>query len=85
MRISVLLFASAREAVGCSQLWLEVPPAASGGATASTALALLLAAHPSLRALAPCLQLAVNQRHAGAETPLAEGDELALLPPLSGG
>jgi len=31
------------------------------------------------------LRLAINQRHAGPETPIAEGDEVAIFPPITGG
>jgi molybdopterin converting factor small subunit len=31
------------------------------------------------------VRVAINQRFASADTPLANGDELAFLPPISGG
>ena len=81
MRISVLFFASARELAGCSELALDVP----AGCTAAAALELLLERFPALAPLCSSLQVAVNQRYAPPDTPLAEGDELALIPPISGG
>ena len=55
------------------------------GCTAGQLLALLAAKHAGLAALAPSLQLALNQRYAPRDAPLADGDELALIPPISGG
>jgi molybdopterin synthase catalytic subunit len=40
---------------------------------------------PRLKESLPSLALAVNQRYAGPDTPLTESDEVALLPPVSGG
>ena len=40
---------------------------------------------PRLKDLLASLAVAVNQQYAGAETVLKEGDEVALLPPVSGG
>jgi len=54
------------------------------GATADVAWDRLVAAHPALGKLPPCA-LAVNRSYAERDTPLADGDELALLPPVSGG
>ncbi len=60
---------------------MEVPD----GCTAAALLALLAARHPGLDTLLPSLQLAVNQRYAPRDAPLAPGDEVALIPPISGG
>ena len=55
------------------------------GCTAGQLLAQLCSRHAGLAALSPSLQLALNQRYAPRDAPLAEGDELALIPPISGG
>ena len=55
------------------------------GCTAGQLLPLLAERHPGLDALFASLQLAVNQRYAAREAPLAAGDEVALIPPISGG
>ncbi len=76
MRIRVRLFAVLRERAGASELELELPD----GARVSDALA-------AVRDLAGGLPLvmAVNREYADADAPLAAGDELALIPPVSGG
>jgi molybdopterin converting factor subunit 1 len=81
MKIRVKLFASVREIVGQKELILDVPD----GATASALPRQLAAAYPRLRTLASFLKVAVNQEYADGERVLAEGDEVALLPPVSGG
>ncbi len=79
MRVKVRLFALYREQAGQDRLTLELPEGAR-----------VLEAQKALEALFPGLQLeggmaAVNQALVGGETPLREGDEVAFLPPVSGG
>ncbi len=81
MRIRVKLFASVREIVGQSEVTLEVPD----GMTASLLPQQLADAYPRLRNLASFLKVAVNQEYADGARVLADGDEVALLPPVSGG
>lgn len=81
MRVTVLYFAAARERAGLSSETLEVPE----GATAAQALAAVCERHPSLRAVADKLRLAVDQQFAAADVKLRDGAELALIPPVAGG
>jgi molybdopterin converting factor subunit 1 len=81
MKVTVLFFAQARDHAGCARAELSLP---EGGRLAD-ALAVLAREHPALEPLWPHLAVAVSGRLARPETPLAEGDELALLPPVSGG
>lgn len=79
MRIRVLFFASAREWAGSSKLELELPE----GSRVQDALG-----RRELSCLAPwrsSIRLAVNERFARMDSPLHEGDALAVLPPVSGG
>jgi molybdopterin synthase catalytic subunit/molybdopterin converting factor small subunit len=80
--VSVRLFSLLRERAGCERVELQL----DDGATVADALA-ALARLPSLSEVLERLpvQLAVNRDYATAATPLAEEDELALIPPLSGG
>jgi len=81
MKIRMRLFASAREVVGKQEVIVDVPE----GVTAADLLTQLVAQHPDLRRLAPSLKLAVNHEYVEGERRLAEGDEVALIPPVSGG
>ena len=80
MRVRVRVFASYAEAFGRDEIPLELP----AGATAGDALA-AVRSRPGAERLPPKPLLAVNQRYARADTALAEGDEVALIPPVAGG
>ena len=81
MRIEIKLFAQARERVGSGQARLELPD----GSRVSDALALLERTYPGLAELRPHLAVALDVTLARTGDALAEGCELALLPPVSGG
>ena len=81
MKIRVRLFASFREAVGGGTLNWDAPE----GSTVSDVVAALQAAYPRLRPTAAKALLAVNQEYVGGDLRLHDGDELALIPPVSGG
>jgi molybdopterin converting factor subunit 1 len=81
VRIRVLLFAGLRESAGTGEVSLEVPE----GSRAAAARSALEARFPKLPKGFPAA-LAVNGSYVHAEGPLLhEGDEVALLPPVSGG
>jgi molybdopterin converting factor subunit 1 len=82
MTVRVRLFAILRERAGRDSVEIELP----AGATAADALA-ELALLPELSDSLPRLpvRLAVNREYAGPQTPLRAEDELALIPPISGG
>lgn len=79
--ITVLLFAAAREAAGRGRV--EVPP--TPGLTAEAVWERLVAEHSALAPLSASISVAVNHRFRPKHTPLEPGDELAFLPPVSGG
>lgn len=81
MRICVRLFAALRETVGRTEIEMEVPPAA----TVEDVWRALVQAHPALAPRRAHLAASVNRRYASFDTPLAEGDEIAFIPPVSGG
>ena len=76
-----LLFAQLAEAVGHERLTIDLPQ----GATAADALDALAADHPAIGRMRETLAVAVNERYGSATTPLAGGDTVALIPPVSGG
>src|SRR5436309_5729971 len=80
MLVNVRLFASYREAAGVGHLQLELKP----GATVRDAIAEVVKAHP-LIAEGRQVVIARNRDYVGVDEPLADGDELALIPPVSGG
>jgi len=76
--VRIRLFAQLRERAGASELSLELPDGARvRDALAAEAVASLAEGLP--------LVMAVNREYASADVPLAAGDELALIPPVSGG
>src|ERR1035441_9710629 len=76
MRVRVALFPGLRERAGCTELTLELPDGASVG----DALARL----SELTEGVPVV-LAVNREYAHDGDILQAGDEVALIPPVSGG
>ncbi len=81
MRVRLLAFATAAEAIGTRESELELP----AGSRVGDLWELLERRHPDLAGLAGRLAMAVDGRLAGRDTPLADGAEVALLPPVSGG
>jgi molybdopterin converting factor subunit 1 len=80
MRIRTLFFATYRDMAGIEDLELRLPP----GSTAAD-LVRSLRTRPGLERLPAEPALAVNQEYARLDTPLVDGDEVALLPPVAGG
>ena len=81
MNVRILFFAQARERAGRAEAELSLPE----GSRLEDALAALARDYPALDPLWPHLAVAVDGRIARPGTQLAEGSELALLPPVSGG
>jgi molybdopterin synthase catalytic subunit len=81
MRITVRLFGSAREATGARDLSVELP----AGARVGDLRERVASDHPALGRLGPRLRAARNLELVGEEEPLRDGDEVAFLPPVSGG
>ena len=81
MRVTVRLFARLRELVGRSELQQELPD----DATAQTAWDALVADNPGIAGYASSISCAVNEEYARLSQHLGDGDEVAFLPPVSGG
>jgi molybdopterin converting factor subunit 1 len=81
VRVNVLYFASFRDAAGKERESRELPD----GSSVADLWKALQAELPSLRAFTRMPPPAVNRAHVDAETMLAEGDEVAFLPPVAGG
>ncbi len=81
MQVQILYFASVREALGRGSDELSLPD----GARVSDALSWLGAQSTAVAALLPTVRVAINRRFGSLDDPLSDGDELVLVPPISGG
>lgn len=81
MRIRVRFFASLRERMKRSDEVREVPP----GATVHTVWELLKQENPEIGAMEKAMAFAVAQEYVDKDHPLQDNDELAFIPPVSGG
>jgi MoaE-MoaD fusion protein len=81
MRVRVLFFGVLKDLVGRTGELLELPD----GAVVREVLSHYLSEVPRMREALASIAVAVNQEYAGAETVLRSDDEVALLPPVSGG
>jgi molybdopterin converting factor subunit 1 len=81
MKVRVLFFATAREQAGTAEIVLDAPE----GGRVEALLDLLCERHPALKRLRPSSFVAVNREYAPPGTVLKEGDEVAWIPPVSGG
>ncbi len=81
LRIRVRLFAMQREKAGTKELRLELPL----GSTVEDAWAAVVEVAPALAPGRSSLRFAVNGDYSDASRPLADGDEIACIPPVSGG
>lgn len=79
--ITVRFFASLRDRVGHRELALEL----ADHACVRDLLARLAERFPLLSDRLPLARVAVNEEYAALEAALRDGDQVALLPPVSGG
>ena len=81
MDVTVKFFATYREATGLRETIVSLPT----GATVEDLLSRIFEAHPNLSGERGAMLLAVNREFADAGDELHPGDEVAVLPPVSGG
>ena len=81
MRVTVRLFARLRDLAGTGELTREVPDSA----TVQTLWRLLTAEMPSLAQYERTMSVAVNAEYARMTAVVHDGDEVAFMPPVSGG
>jgi len=77
----ILFFAQTKDAAGTSELEMKI----SGKVGIEKFWDTLVAAKPKLAAFRKTTRLAHNGEYAGAKTKFADADEVALIPPVSGG
>jgi molybdopterin converting factor subunit 1 len=83
MKVQVLFFAKSREVTGCAQCSLEL----QDGASTLDLQQKLFSAWPALQGVMQTCVLALNQEYIqlGDAHALSDNDEVAVIPPLSGG
>jgi molybdopterin synthase catalytic subunit len=81
LRVRVRLFAMQREIAGTREVELDLPPEAS----IEDAWTALVDRFPRLAPGRPAVRFARNGAYTDADTSLADGDEVAMIPPVSGG
>jgi molybdopterin converting factor subunit 1 len=81
MRVTIRLFARLRDLAGSGELVRDVP----GPATVQSVWRALVTEMPALSDYERTMSVAVNADYARMSAPVSEGDEVAFLPPVSGG
>ncbi len=81
INISVLYFASAKDATGKRRESIKLPEST----TIRELLLKISSTHPRIINILKTMQIAVNYKVVGVDAILEEADEVALLPPVSGG
>jgi molybdopterin converting factor subunit 1 len=81
VHVTIRLFARLRELAGAAELARQVPE----GSSAHDAWNTLVAEFPAMKDYGRSISCAVNEEYSRMSTPLHEGDEVAFLPPVSGG
>jgi molybdopterin converting factor subunit 1 len=81
MRITVRLFARLRDLAGSPEVVRDVP----AGATVETVWQAVAAEFPAIAPYRASVSAAANADYVKFSAPVADGDEVAFLPPVSGG
>ncbi|MEE8311173.1 MAG: molybdopterin converting factor subunit 1 [Candidatus Binatia bacterium] len=81
MRLTVLYFGIVRERLGLGEETVEV----EGGATVARLMSRLTELHPDLADGVESVRVAVNRDYVDSSRVLSDNDEVAVIPPVSGG
>ena len=81
MKVRVLFFSVLKDLTGSDEVTQELAP----GATVADLLTAVFTRWPGLQAWDASLLVAVDQTYARRNTPLHDGAEIAIMPPVQGG
>lgn len=81
MRVTVQFYARLRDLAGCSEWTADVP----AGVTVGDVWRASVEAYPALAIMSTSVSCAVNAEFARMDTTIRDCDEVAYLPPVSGG
>ncbi|MGQ9492218.1 MAG: molybdopterin converting factor subunit 1 [Anaerolineae bacterium] len=81
MKVQVKFFAAMREAMGRTEVELDLP----SGATVQQLVNVIAERYPLLNSYLDVMLIAVNRKYAHPHTELHPGDEVAFVPPVGGG
>lgn len=81
LNIKVLFFASCRDLIGTGERAMTLPD----GATVTDLISKLAMEQVRFTDMAPSLMVSVNQAYVERDAELQDGDEIAFIPPVSGG
>jgi molybdopterin converting factor subunit 1 len=81
VKVRLRFFAALREIIGLEEMEKDV----TEGTTAGRIFDELMDEYPRLRSYARVIQIAINQEFADRQRVVVSGDEVAFLPPVSGG
>jgi molybdopterin converting factor subunit 1 len=81
MQVRLLFFATLKDIVGAREMQLDVPI----GATVADVLTHLENNYPRIKGYRSIVLTAINEEYVEASSPVHDGDELAIFPPVSGG
>ncbi len=81
VKVRLRLFGAIKERMRMAEAELELP----AGARVAQLLTLLADQHPEAREFLPALAVSVNLEYASPDFSLKDGDEVGLIPPVSGG
>jgi len=81
VKVRLRLFGAIKERMKMGEAELELPE----GTQVAQLLNLLAGQYPEAREFLPALAVSVNLEYASSHTSLKDGDEVGLIPPVSGG